>query len=164
VCRGSKCPFSGRKSPTFSGRMCPFCRIRIFKAKFFPEKALVHCMRKTKISARKGTLVVHCTRDFPPPPKKTPAFLELSKDVESYSHMPGKRISALEFSNFSGETPQTPTLEAFRAFGARYIARAAPPDRRVCPFSKVAPRSRNPGSAPAMLHNSSIQVLYSPSG
>jgi hypothetical protein len=43
--------------------------------------------------------------------------------------MPGKRILALEFSNFSGEG------SVLRAFGAR----------RVCPFSEVA--SRNPGSA-----------------
>jgi hypothetical protein len=38
------------------------------------------------------------------------------KDVESYSQMPGKRILALEFFNFSGGEPHT----EFRTFGARY--------------------------------------------
>jgi hypothetical protein len=63
-------------------------------------------------------------------------FFATRKDVESYSQMPGKRILALEFSNFSG-------FKFFwgrhRSFAPSALANGGLRPRRVCPFSEVAP-------------------------
>jgi hypothetical protein len=56
-------------------------------------------------------------------PEKTLLFCNYSKDVESYTQMPGKRthVLALEFSNFSGEAPPQTPRSVLRAFGARRV-------------------------------------------
>jgi hypothetical protein len=58
------------------------------KVPFFVEG----CNFQTKIFPRKGTRSLHKNNIFP----------RTGKDMESYAQMPGKRILALEFSNFSG--------------------------------------------------------------
>jgi hypothetical protein len=60
------------------------------------KKALVHCT-KPKCFAKKAVVKPNIFS------RKKILFFATRKDVESYSQMPGKRISALEFSNFSGE-------------------------------------------------------------
>jgi hypothetical protein len=63
----------------------------------FPAESALFC----RIFPRKGTRSFIAQNQKFSPEKKY-AFLATSKDVESYSQMPGKRILALEFSNFSG--------------------------------------------------------------
>jgi hypothetical protein len=77
-CRGTH-PLSGRKNAIFN--VCPLVARNTYK------KALVHCTKPTIFS------------------RKRKCFFATRKDVEYYSQMPGKRILALEFSNFSGGAP-----------------------------------------------------------
>jgi hypothetical protein len=71
-----------------SGRKCPCCIWQVFSlvGSTWSNKALVHCT-KPKFS----------------PEKK--CFFATRKDMEFYSQMTGKRILALEFSNFQTPDP-----------------------------------------------------------
>jgi hypothetical protein len=101
-----------------------FCRRVLFSNQNFPQKRHSFIAQKPNFPQKIRSLV-HCTKPKFFPRKKPSCFFATRKDMESYIQMPGKRILALEFSNFSGEGPP----KVLRAFGAR----------RVCPFSEVAP-------------------------
>jgi hypothetical protein len=84
-----------------------------FQTKLFRRKG-TRSLHKTKMFPRKGTRSLHKTKIF----LQKKSFFATRKNVESYSQMPGKRISALEIS--------------------KSRPRSVRP-RRVCPFSEIAP-------------------------
>jgi hypothetical protein len=63
---------------------------------------------------------VHCTKPKFSPENIPEAFFAIRKDVEFYSQMPGKRILAFEFSNFSGYKLPGGNVNAFRCITMGY--------------------------------------------
>jgi hypothetical protein len=77
----------------------------------FVDECNFQCLSPVARNTYKGHSFIAQNQNFPQKkalanctkPKIFSRFFATRKDVESYSQMPGKRMLALEFSNFSGE-------------------------------------------------------------
>jgi hypothetical protein len=98
-------------------------RIQVVRTPLPAESAIFveGCNFQTKIFPRKGTRSLQKKLFFPRNPEK--AHRSLHKTKVS----PGKRILALEFSNFSGGTPPR-----YRNSGSAPVIGSSPVDTQIC--------------------------------
>jgi hypothetical protein len=145
------------------GAGCP-CRRVQFSNQNFPQKRHSFIAQNLIFSRKRHSFIAqnqnfpqkrHSCRSFHKrfPPQNPLLFCNYTKDVESYSHrcQENAYYSTCIF-QFSGEVPQTPALGASRLKQA--LASGGGPAAVYALLQRLhPPRSRNPGSAPAMCYN-----------
>jgi hypothetical protein len=104
---------------------------QLIYSKMFARKGTCS-LHKTKIFPRKGTRSLHKTKHFSP---EKSFFCNQERRGILFPDARKTHILALEFSNFSGGGPLTPTP----SFAPSALANGGCAPRRVCPFSVVAP-------------------------